>query len=128
MITHRNQKSFNVIVMNFKNSSIYVQKQINRFFRSYKNFVKAYVDDIVIHFDTLKKHFSHFRQIFDMLVENNISIKSKKVFIDYSIVHLLNQKINSLKLTIVEKKLKTIFRLFFLNIFQLFETYLNFIN
>ena len=76
--------------MNFKNLSIYVQKQIDRFFRSYKNFVKTYVDDIVIHFDILKKHFSHFRQVFDMFVENNISIKSKKIFIDYLIVHLLN--------------------------------------
>ena len=103
--------------MNFKNSSTYVQKQIDRFFRSYKDFVKVYVDDIVIHFDILKKHLSHFRQIFDMLVENNISIKSKKTFISYSIVHLLSQKVDSLKLTIVEKKLKTIFRLFFSNTF-----------
>ena len=59
---------------------------------------------------------------------NNIFIKSKKIFIDYFIVHLLNQKIDFLELIIVEKKLKTISRLFFFTILQLLKTYLNFTN
>jgi len=40
-----------------------------------------------------------------MLDKNNVSIKSFKVFIEYLIVFLLEQKINLLKLTIVEKEL-----------------------
>ena len=126
VITHREQKSFNVTVMNYKNSSTYVQRQINRFLRSYRLFVKTYVNDIVIHSSILQEHFAHLKLIFDMLNINNIFIKSKKTFIDYLTVHLLNQKIDFLELIIVEKKLKTISRLFFSITFQLFETYLEF--
>ena len=128
VITHREQKSFNVIVMNYKNSSIYVQRQIDRFFRFYRAFAKTYVNDIVIHFNILQKHFTHLTKIFNMLRANNISIKFEKIFIDYFIVHLLDQKVDSLELITIEKKFKVISRLFFSITFQLFETYLEFTN
>ena len=60
-----------------------------------------------------------------MLKVNNIFIKSKKTFIDYSTVHLLNQKVDFLELVIVEKKLKIISRLFFSTTLQLLKTYLD---
>ena len=63
-----------------------------------------------------------------MLIINNIFVKLKKVFINYSIVYLFNQKINLLELIIVKKKLKTIFCLFFLTSLQLLKIYLNFFN
>ena len=63
-----------------------------------------------------------------MLKANNIFVKSKKNFVNYFIVQLLDQKINSLNLAIVEKKLKTISRLLFLTMLQLLKTYLKFIN
>ena len=112
--------------MNYKNFFVYVQRQIDRLFRSFRAFAKTYVNDIVVHLNILQKHLVHFKQIFDMLKINNIFIKSKKIFIDYFIVHLLNQKIDFLELIIVEKKLKIISRLFFSTILQLLKTYLNF--
>ena len=112
-INHKKQESFNVAIMKYKKFFVYVQRQINRLLRFYRRFVKAYVNDIVIYSKTLKKHFIHFDKIFDMLDSNNISIKSKKTFIDYFTIHLLNQKINSLKLIIAKKKLKIIFHFFF---------------
>ena len=125
VITHRDQESFNVIVMNYKNFFVYVQRQIDRLFRSFRTFSKTYVDDIVVHSNILQKHLTHLKQIFDMFKVNNIFIKSKKTFIDYSIVHLLNQKVDFLELVIVEKKLKTISRLFFSTTLQLLKTYLD---
>ena len=124
VITHREQESFNVVVMNYKNSSIYVQRQIDRLFRFYRAFAKTYVNDIVIHSNILQKHFAHLTKIFDMLRVNNIFIKFEKTFIDYFIVHLFDQKIDSLDLITIEKKLKVISRLFFSITFQLLETYL----
>ena len=115
-------------IMKYKNSFVYVQRQINRLLRFYRRFVKAYVNDIVIYSKTLKKHFIHFDKIFDMLDSNNISIKSKKTFIDYFTIHLLNQKINSLKLIIAKKKLKIIFRFFFSKTLQLLNIYFDFMN
>ena len=128
VITHRGQESFNVVVMSYKNSSAYVQRQIDRFFRFYRAFAKIYVNDIVIHSSILQKHFAHFTKIFDMLRVNNISIKLEKVFIGYFTVHLLGQKVDSLGLITVEKKLKIISRLFFLITLQLLETYLGLTN
>ena len=110
--------------MSYKNSSIYVQRQIDRFFRFYRTFAKTYVDDIVIYSSILQKHFAHLTKIFDMLRVNNIFIKFEKTFIDYLTVHLFDQKIDSLELITIEKKLKVISRLFFSITLQLFETYL----
>ena len=128
VITHRDQENFNVVVMNYKNSFVYVQRQIDRLFRSFRAFVKTYVDDIVVHSNILQKHLTHLKQIFDMFRVNNIFIKSKKTFIDYSTVHLLDQKVDFLELVIAEEKFKIISRLFFFITLQLLKTYLDLTN
>lgn len=43
-----------------------------------------------------------------MLIINNISIKSKKVFLQYLIIRFLDQKIDLFDLFIFEKKLNVI--------------------
>ena len=128
MISHRDQKFFNVTIMKYKNSFVYVQRQIDRLFRSHRHYVKTYVDDIVIYFKTFDEHKIHLRSIFDMFKINNISVKSKKIFIDYFTIHLLKQKMNSLELTTIEKKLKTIFRLSYFKILQILKIYLKLIE
>ena len=47
VVIHRDQKSFNVTMINYQNSSIYVQRQINRLLRRFRQFFKIYVDDII---------------------------------------------------------------------------------
>ena len=128
MINHRDQKSFNVTIIKYKNSFVYVQRQIDRLFRLYRHYVKTYVDDIVIYFKIFDEHKIHLRSIFDMFKINNISIKSKKIFIDYFTIHLLKQKIFFLKLITIEKKLKTIFRLSYFKTLQSLKIYLKFID
>ena len=128
VMSHRNQKSFNVTVMNYKNSSAYVQRQINRLFRTLREFARAYVDDIVIFSHIKKEHESHLRRVFIVLIENNIFIKIVKVFLDYSSISLLDQKVDSFDLTIFEKKLKTISKLRFSRILRQLEIYLNLID
>ena len=49
VVSHREQKTFKVIVMSYKNFSVYVQRQIDRILKSFK-FVRVYVNDIVIFF------------------------------------------------------------------------------
>ena len=44
MISHRDQEFFNVAIMKYKNSLVYVQRQIDRLLRSHRHYVKAYVD------------------------------------------------------------------------------------
>ena len=122
-MSHRDQEFFNVIVMKYKNSLAYVQKQIDRLLRFYK-FVKIYINDIVIYFKILKKHIAHLREIFDILIVNNIFIKLQKTFVEYFTMHLLNQKIDFFELTTTKKKLKIISKLKYFQIFQILKIYL----
>ena len=64
IISHRDQKQFNVTLMNFKNSSSYVQRQIDQMLRSYREFSRVYMNDIIMFSKILKKHIVHFKQIF----------------------------------------------------------------
>ena len=47
IIIHRGQKQFNMIVMNFKNFSVYVQRQTDFMLKNFRDFVRTYIDDIV---------------------------------------------------------------------------------
>ena len=125
VMNHRKQKSFNVVVIKYKNSFAYVQRQINRFLRKFRKFVRVYVNDIIIFFHIKTKHETHFHFV---LMKNNIFIKTIKTFLNYSNVSFLNQKMNFLKLTIIENKLKIIFKLRFFRIFRQLKFYMNFIN
>ena len=111
--SHRDQKFFKVSIMNYRNSFIYVQRIINKIFRSYRYFCRAYVDNIVIFSTSLKKHLSHLRFIFSTFEKMNIHLSSRKSFLDYPFVQLLNQKIDVLKLTTAEEKFIVIVNLFF---------------
>ena len=128
VVIHRNQKSFNVTMMSYKNSSIYVQRQINRLLRHFWQFFKIYIDDIVIFFKTTTKHVAHLRSIFDMLRNNNIFIKFNKTFLKYSFVQLLDQKIDFFEFFISEEKLRAIVKLFFSKNFRLLKTYFDMID
>lgn len=111
--------------MRFRNFSIYVQRQIDRIFRSNQIIAKAYVDDIIIFSKTLQKHLTHLQKMFDILKFNNISIKLFKSFIDYSSITLFEQHVNSFDLVTDKQKLKTIINLTFSKTLRQFEIYLN---
>lgn len=114
--------------MNYKNSLVYVQRQIDKILRSHRVYARVYVDDIVIYFKILKKHLQYLHEIFDTLDENNISIKLTKVFLNYLFVQLLDQKIDFLRLTIVEDKLRAISMLRFSRSLRQLKIYLDLIN
>ena len=128
VVNHRGQESFNVIIMNYKNSSIYVQRQIDYILWKHHNYVWTYVDNIIIFFKFLQKHVIHLTEIFNILNANNIIIKFEKAFLNYFTMQLLNQKVNFFKLVIAKDKLRIIFKLRFLRNLQQLKMYLNLIN
>ena len=128
VVFHKNQKQFNVTIMKFKNSSVYVQRKIDAILRIYRVFAKTYVDDIVVFSRILKKHLDHLRQIFQLLNSYDIRLLFKKSFLNYSIVVLLNQKINAFELIIATNKLIVIFNLKFLYTLKNLKNYLNLID
>ena len=128
IVTHREQKKFNVIFMNYKNSFSYVQRQTNKLLRSYKQFVKTYVNDIIIHFKILQKHLNHLRTFFQMFKIKRISLIVTKFFLIYSFVTLLNQKVDSLNMFIIVEKIVAIISLRFFFSFRDLEIFMNLID
>ena len=59
IVSHKENEQWNVAIMSFRNSLVYVQRQINRIFREFRFFVKIYVNDIVIFNHNLEKHLRH---------------------------------------------------------------------
>ena len=76
--------------MNFRNNSVYVQRQTNRLFYDYRNFVKIYVDNIMMFNKTLNEHINYLIKIFNLSERMNIAIKFIKIYFDYLSITLLN--------------------------------------
>ena len=123
IVSHREQETFNVAVMSYRNSSVYVQRQIDRILRSY-DFVRAYVNDIVIFSDNLNDHIKHLRAIFQILKTNNISVNLKKAFLKYFSVTLLKQHVIFFDLSTDEFKLRIIANLKFSSTLDQLKIYL----
>ena len=87
--------------------------------------MKVYVNDIVVFSHILKKHIEHLHIIFQILNSYCISLFSKKFYLSYLTVALLNQKIDAFKLFTVTDKLKTIMKLKFLYTLKMLEIYLS---
>ena len=100
--------------MSFKNLSSYVQRQIDNIFRLYRQYVRAYVNNIMIFNKTLKKHVQHLHAMFGLLNFKKMTLSLKKSFLDYSIVILLKQKINVFDFIVATDKIIAIQKLDFL--------------
>ncbi|KAL3428067.1 hypothetical protein PVAG01_01576 [Phlyctema vagabunda] len=124
VVTHRGQESFNVVVMGFKNSVSYVQRQIDRILRPYADHARAYIDDVVIFSKSLQDHVRHLREIFALFVRLGITIKPSKTFLGFPTVQLLGQHIDSLGLATSEDKLKAIAAIKFPTTLHALETYI----
>ena len=127
-MSHRENEQFNVIVMNYIDNFVYVQRQIDNILKKYCAFARVYVNDIVMFNKILANYIDHLRKIFQLFEKMNIVFKSSKIYFEYFIVALLKQKVNNLKLITIKKKLKIISKLKFFIIFKLFEIYLKLIE
>lgn len=105
------------------NSIAYVQRQIDRILRSVKN-VDVYVDNIVCESKSLSVHLNDLQQLFICLVETDVSISLVKIFLNYSDVSLLDQKIDFFDLFTSTDKLKVIFELKYSQILSDLKHYL----
>ena len=114
--------------MKFKNFSTHVQRQMNNYLRKYREFVKNYIDDIVIFNKILKEHLQHLQKILNLFREMNIILKSFKTFLNYSNIVLLKQKVNNLELITSKNKLKAIMVLSFSKNLKNLKTYFEMIE
>ena len=66
MISPRGQETSLVVFMGFKNSPVYVQRFMNKTFRAYAVFVRAFMDDIVIYSRTLDDYVRYLKAILQL--------------------------------------------------------------
>ena len=128
IISHRGQKQFNVAIMSFKNSSAYVQRQTDLFFKDLREFAKIFIDDIVIFSRIRKDHLKHLKKVFERLSFYDVTLSPAKVFLGFLSLILLDQIIDALKFTTAKKKLAVIVQLVFPRTLNAFEIYLKLIE
>ena len=128
IISHREQKQYNVVLIKYKKSSLYVQRQTDKILKSIREFVKAYMNDIIVFSKTLSKHLNHLRKMFILFRQKRINLNPKKSFLSYSFVILFEQRIDSLSLFTSEKKLVIITTLRFSKTLRQLKTFLKLIN
>jgi hypothetical protein len=127
VVTYRNVEQWNVDVMNHRNTSAYVQREMNNILRKY-SWVKKYIDDVIVFSKTLKEHLKHLNQLFALFEKLNITLKTKKTYFEYFSISLLKQKIDSLDFITAENKLKMIVKLSFFKTLKDLKKYLDAID
>ena len=105
-----------------------MQRQMDNYLREYREFVKSYINDIVVFNKILKEHLQHLQKILNLFREMNITLKSSKTFLNYSSIALLKQKVDNLELTTSNEKLKVIAILSFPKILKDLKTYFEMIE
>ena len=128
VIIHRNQEQFNVIVMKFKNSPAYVQKQTNLMLKKFRDFARTYIDDIVFFSVFLNQHIEHLNKDFQRFFKYNVILSSRKSFLEYSFIVLLDQIVDVFEMTTFEKKLAAIAKLAFSKILKKLKIYVRLTN
>lgn len=125
VVTHsRGQETFLVPVMGCRNLIAYVQRRMDRLLHESWEFVKAYIDDVIVRSKTFNDHILHLRKVFTLFTAHNVSIKLSKTFLGYIEVDLLGQRVNSIGLSTAKSKLEAISRLLFPSTLGQLETFL----
>ena len=108
VVSHRGQEESAVALMGYKGSPPYVQRQTDAMLRPFKDFAKAYVDDIIVFSHTLQEHIKHLGQIFELFELKRVSLSPVKSFIGYPSVTLLGQKVDGLGMSTSQEKIQAI--------------------
>ena len=94
--------------MGYKGSPPYVQRQTDKLLRPYKEFARAYVDDIIVYNRTLEEHLNHLATIFQLFRDKRVSLAPTKSYLGYPSVILLGQRVDSLGMSTSAEKIAAI--------------------
>ena len=114
--------------MNFRNSSIYVQRKIDQLLQEYRVFARVYMNDVVIFNKILKKHVQHLTIIFSLFIKLRINLKLFKTYLSFFFVILFEQYIIVMSLITIFEKLKIILKFRFSITLKNLKHYLDLID
>lgn len=105
ILFYKNQKTFIYIIIEFRNSLAYIQQQIDFIIKTKKDFAQIYINDIIIFSYMFNNYLDYLQRVFQKLKDFNIMFNSKKYFLVYSSIILLEQKIDIFNLISAKNKL-----------------------
>jgi hypothetical protein len=95
----------NITIIKYKDSPLYVQRMIDIILRSYRQFIRYYVDDIVIFSKIFKEYIEYLDTIFELFNRIEITFKNLKIYFDYLSIILLKQRMDGLNITCAENRI-----------------------
>jgi hypothetical protein len=95
----------NIAIMEYKGSPSYVQRMIDIILRSYRQFVRCYIDDIVIFSKIFEKYIEYLDAIFELFNRIGITFKNSKIYLGYPSIILLKQRMNGLNIIYAENRI-----------------------
>ena len=90
IVSHWELKTFNVVLMSYKESFFYSQWIMNKIFWLYKDFAQSYINDLIIFSKILKNHKKHFSIIFFLFDRFEISLNKVKTYFRYLFIIFLD--------------------------------------
>ena len=90
VVLHCGMESFKVAVMEYKNSPLYVQWQMDWLLWLFP-FAWGFIDNIVIFSWTFTEHLQHLWTIFALFQQIHLSLQPMKAFLGYLSINLLGQ-------------------------------------
>jgi len=126
IVNHRDLKTSNVIIINYKGSPPYVQRIINSILRPYKPFARCYIDDIIIFSKIFEKYIKYLDIILKLFDRLEMMIKGAKTFLNYPSIILLDQRVDGFDITTSKKRTAVIQNLAFPKILKNLKIYLDF--
>jgi hypothetical protein len=110
--------------MGYINSVPYVQRQIDLNLEEFREFCRAYVDDLVIASEDLDEHLIHLELVFQRLEDMNVKLEPTKVYIGFPSVKLLGQRVDAFGLSTPEERIAAIQKIAFPKTLRELEIYL----
>jgi hypothetical protein len=101
---------------------------INIILRPYRQFVRYYVDDIIIIFKTFEEYIEYLDTIFELFNRIRITFKNLKIYLDSPSIILLKQRINGQNIICAEDRIATLKDLQFPQTLKDLEKYLEIVK
>jgi hypothetical protein len=128
VVTHRGLEYFKVAPFGFTNSPAHMQRFMDKKLRHMRNYVRCYVDDIVVHSKTFDDHLRHLQEVFQTLHDTGLYLSPTKCHLGYHSVKLLGRLVDRLGLSTLKERADAIQKLDFPKTLQQLESFIGSAN
>jgi hypothetical protein len=128
VVTHRGLEYFKVAPFGFTNSPAHMQRFMDGRLRDMKEFVRCYIDDIVIFSRTFEDHVQHLTSVLQVLDNAGLYLSPAKCHIAYHSVKLLGRMVDRLGLSTLRERAEAVQKLRFPKTLQQLESFIGAAN